>query len=114
MGLHEQIDQDISQFFRDIENMLLEDQKKTLKNLLDKYCHLSTASVKWDRNHFDIIKGYAMKSFNNQAFPKKFNNSYAEFSTQEAPNVCLIEATIDHLNAQDCLKKLPKFNIKED
>ena len=113
MSLKQQLEQDIAQFFRDIDGMLPEGKKKALALLIDKYCHLSSAPVKWDKSHFDNIKSSAIQLFKDKAYPKKFNNSYREFSTQEAPNVCLVEATIAYLHAQDCLKKLPTFDVKE-
>lgn len=114
MGLKQQLEQDIAQFFRDIDDMLPEGKKKALELLIEKYCHLSSAPVKWDKSHFEMIKSHAITLFKDKAYPKKFNNSYREFSTQEAPNVCLIEATISHLHSEDCLKKLPKFDVRED
>lgn len=111
--LKDDLEQDIMRFFTEIEKMTVGDKKKTLINLFDKYLHLSTAGILFDKQDFDRIKGQATKLYLDRAWPKKFNNSYSDISTSEAPNACMIEATIGYLNGKDCLKKLPKFNYKE-
>lgn len=113
MSLKQDLEQDISEFFRQIEKQLPESQKKTLMLLFDKYMHISTTPVKWVRRDFDMIKENATRLFIDSAFPKQFNNSYSKITAAEAANFCLIVSTIAYLNSQDCLKKLPKFDLKD-
>jgi len=111
--LKEELEQDISRFFNDIEKMTDGDKKKTLLNLFDKYIHLSSVTVLFNKQDFERIKGNGIALYNDRAWPKKFNNSYLEISASEAPHMCWVEATIAYLNGKDCLKKLPKFDYKE-
>jgi len=111
--LKDDLEQEINQFFREIHNMLPEGKKKALLLLFDKYMHLSTTPMKLDKGDFDAIKESGIQLFKDQGFPKAFNNSHREISTYEAANFCLIEATISHLYSKDCLKKMPKFDLKQ-
>ena len=112
MKLKEKLDVDIKAFFRDIEKMLPEGREKALRILIDKYCHLSSATVLFDKSDFDNIKSHATREFIDKAFPKKFRNSYREITSGESANYCLIKSTISYLYSKDCLKKLPKFDIE--
>lgn len=112
MSLKKQIEQDVDSFFKDIDKMLPEGKKKALMLLFEKYCHISSADTLFNKQDFNRIKEHAITLYKDQAFPKKFNNSYSEISGQEAPNFCLVQAVIDYLHSKDCLKKTPRFDIK--
>jgi hypothetical protein len=113
MSLKKDIEDDISEFFRQTHKQSDQDKKKALMILFDKYIHLSTATELLTKYDFDMIKSNAIKLFTDRAWPKKFNNSYQEVSGQEAPNFSLVESTISYLNSKDCLKKMPKFDYKK-
>lgn len=111
MRLNDQLKQDISDFFRNAEKQLLETQKKSLLMLFDKYIHLSTTPVKLTKQDFEKIKSRASAMYVDTAFPKHFNKSSAKITPMEAANFCLVQATIDYLHAEDCIKKMPIFDI---
>jgi len=114
VSLEKEIEQDISQFFREIKGMSSLDKKKTLSNLMDKYLHITTATILLDKQDFELIKGNAAKLYIDRAWPKNMKEGFSrEIAGSDAVNISLMEATIMHLNYKDCLKKNPKFNYEE-
>ena len=113
-NLKEQLNVDIKRFFEQIENQNTDDQAKTLRNLLDKYIHLSKADYLMDSHDLRNIIGSAKSLFAQKTFPMFLGEKTRKVDPNDQPNLCVIEATIQHLNKNDCLKKLPKFDYRED
>lgn len=118
MSIQDQLESDISAFFRNIEGQLPEARKKTLKLLIDKYAHLYSTTVVLDKHDFDMIKDHARQFFVNSSFPKKIgstkNPGYTnkEISGGDINVLSIIEGTISVLNGKECLKRLPKFDYR--
>lgn len=113
MSLQEEIERDINQFFREIQNMPGQDQKKALKNLMDKYFHLTTATILFDASDYKLIKNHAGHLYTSRSWPKKMKTGFSrEVEGADAVNISIVEATILHLNSKDCLKKVPKFDYE--
>jgi len=112
--LKQQVDVDIRRFFEQIEKQSHSDQIQTLSNLLDKYIHLSTSDYMMDYHDLNSILGGAKNKFANKTFPVFLGNKKRKVGQSEQANLCVIEAVIGHLNKNDCLKRLPKFDYKED
>lgn len=115
-SIKEQLEVDIVRFFEQIENQDINSQRQTLRNLLDKYIHLSTSDYVMDSNDLREILGTAKSNFANEKaiIDLKSGAMYRRVQQGELANFFVIEATIKHLNKKECLKRLAKFYKKED
>lgn len=114
MSVKDQIEFDIRDFFEQTKNQSSSDQKETLRILLEKYAHLSKADFIMDKNDLDVIIGNAKSLMAQKTFPCFMGKTKRRVMEHEQANLCVIESTISHLNKSNCLKKLPKFEYKED
>lgn len=65
----------------------------------------------------NAIVDSAKDKYSNKTFPlylENLNNTIVLVPQHELNILCIIEATIQHLNGKKCLSKLPKFNVKEN
>lgn len=113
MRLEEELNSDISQFFRQIESQLPENKKETLRLLIDKYCHISSVPIVFDRYDFDMISQAAHKFFLDSDLPKVVGEKKRIIQGNDLRTLSIIEGVITYLNSKDCLKKQPKFDYKE-
>lgn len=110
MTLKQDVEFDIKQMLKQLKNQTPEDQVKTVKNLISKYCHITTAVHLMDMSDFRMIKGFAQNFFLESSLPKKIEAKYNnELSINDNKTLSIIEGTILHLNGSECFKKLPKF-----
>lgn len=112
--IKQQVDVDIRRFFEQIDSQSSSDQIETLRNLLDKYIHLTTADYMLDYHDLNSIISSAKTTFANKTFPVFLGDKKRKVGQGEQANLCVIEAVFGHLNKKDCLKRLPKFDYKED
>ena len=115
-SIKKQLEADINDFFEQIDNQNLNDQKETLRLLLKKYAHLSNAEYLMDSHDLSMIVGGAKTKLTSMKLPQFLaaGSVNRKITPDEISNVCIVEATISHLNKKDCLKRLPKFDYKED
>lgn len=115
MDLEESVEQDIIRFFKDIENQIPQDQRRTLKLLLDKYIHLTQATELLRVHDFSNVVSKAQGYYKDFAFPKYVGSTRRPIGTyfEECTNLCMIEATIEILNGKGCFRKIPKFDYKK-
>lgn len=113
MSIKEQLEEDVSAFFENIEGQLPEARKRTLLNLIDKYAHLFSTPIMLTKYDFEMIKDHARKFLINSAFPKKIGSNRGEVHPSEANILSVIEGTITVLNGKECLRKLPKFDYRD-
>ncbi len=113
MGINN-IEQDIISFFKVTESQNYEDQRKTLRLLLEKYTHLNKSEYLMDVHDLKNIVSSATSIFANKTMPMFLGSSRSKVMENDQKHVCLIEATIFHMGKIDCLKRLPKFNYKDD
>lgn len=113
-NLKEQLDTDILRFLENIETQNYSDKIQTLKNLFDKYIHLSHAELLLDNHDLATIISNAKNIFANQTMPIHIGPNKRLVNPADLPNLCVIEATISLLNKKDCLKKVAKFDKRED
>jgi hypothetical protein len=113
--IKEQVEHDILRFFENIENQNRNAQRETLRNLLDKYVHLSTSDYLMDSADLREILGSAKGKFanDNAVIYLKSGVGNRKVLPHELANLFVIEATIGHLNKKGCLKKLAKFDKKD-
>lgn len=114
MNLKEQVETDIFRALENLETQNKNDQLETLRNLVDKYVHLSTAEHVLNDHDLREIIGSAKQMFASKTMPTFIGPRKRKTAPDEEANLCVIEATIGALNKRDCLKKLPKFDYKED
>lgn len=112
--LKEQLDVDILRFLENIETQNYSDKIQTLRHLLDKYIHLSKAELLLDAHDLSVIVNDAKTIFASQSVPVHIGATKRLVSPGDLPNLCVIEATITLLNKKDCLKKIPRFDKRED
>lgn len=113
-SIKDQLESDIKRFFEQIEKQNHNDQLQTLRNLLDKYIHLSSCDFVMDYHDLSSIVSHAKGVFTNKNFPVFLGKKKRRVYESEQANLCMVEATVSYLNKNDCLKKLPKFDYKED
>lgn len=114
MGLKEQLESDIISFFKQIENQSSSDQRETLRLLMEKYIHLSKTEFLMDKHDLDSIINGAKMLMANKSFPAFLGKAKKRVFENEQTTLCIIESTVSHFNKNDCLKKLPKFDYRED
>lgn len=114
VSLKEEIEIDIKQFFRQIENCELNTKIELLRMLLCKYSHISTSTFLMDSHDLNSIISRAKSKFSNDSFPIHLGKRKVRVTQGELSNLCIIESTIIHLNKNDCLKKMPKFDKREE
>lgn len=112
--LEEQLEVDMMRFLENIQTQNNNDKLETLRNLMDKYIHLSKAEYLMDHQDLINIITSAKGSFANDTFPVYLGDKKIKVSPGDLSNLCLIESTIGYLNSKDCLKKMAKFNKKKE
>jgi hypothetical protein len=112
--LKDQLDVDISSFFDQIEKQCHNDKLKTLRNLFEKYLHLNKSDYMMDYLDLNSIISKAKSNFANMTFPVYLGDKKRKVGHNEQVNLCVIEAVVGHLNKNDCLKRLPKWDYRED
>ena len=102
-SIKEQVEVDILRFFEQIETQ-------------DKYIHLSTSDHLMDYYDLNSIISSAKNKFANEKITRHLKSGIMnrKVSPDEVANLLVIEATIGHLNKIECLKKLPRFDYKDD
>lgn len=112
--LEQQLNSDIMRFLENIKNQTENDKIKTLRQLFDKYIHLNKAEYLMDNYDLNAIIGSAQQKFSNDNMKIFLGERKVPVSQGNLSNLCVIEATIGHLNKIGCLKKLAKFDKRED
>lgn len=112
--LKEQLDIDILRFLENIESQNVSDRIQTLRHMFDKYIHLSKAEHMMDAHDLSMIINDAKNIFATQTMPIYLGSTKRLVNAVDLPNLCLTEAVIAHLNKKDCLKKMVKFDKRED
>ena len=114
MSVKDTLDSDIINFFEHIDNQNVNDRRQTLRQLMDKYIHLTKAELLMDKHDLEVIISNAKTLMAQSAFPVSLGNSKRRVHENEQVALCLIESTVSHLNKKDCLKRLPKFDYRSD
>ena len=112
--LEEQLNSDITRFLENIRNQTKNDQIKTLRQLFDKHIHLNKADYLMDSYDLNRIIGSAKQKFADNNMKIFLGERKVPVTQGDLPNLCVIEATIGHLNKIGCLKRLAKFDRRED
>ena len=110
--LKEQLEVDIKRFFENIENKNQNDKNEILRNLFDKYLHLNTSDYLMDKTDLGQIISSSKHKFSNDKVPIHLGTAKHKINSHDLANFFVIEATINHLNKKDCLKKMAKFDKK--
>jgi len=112
--ISQELEVDIKRFFENMEKQGHNDRVLSLKILFEKHLLLNTSDYMLDKHDlFTIISG-AKGLFASKNFPIYLGDKCRLVPKGDQANLCVIESTIQHLNNKKCLKKLPKFNYKEN
>ena len=115
MAIKDEMELDAGQFFRQIEGQLPEAQRQTLILLLDKYAHLSTATLLLDITDFNLIMSRSRNMYMDSSFPKRIGDKDTVGGhNHETANICLMQSTIEYLYGADCLNKKVKFDFRDE
>lgn len=112
--MKQNLEADITNFFNQIDSQNLNDQKQTLRNLIDKYIHLTKADFLMDKHDLESIQSAAKGLMVEKTMPITLGKAKRRVQPEQQTTLCVIEATISHLNKNECLKRLPKFDYTED
>lgn len=108
----EDLQKDIKQFFKTIEDYLPEDKEKLLYMLVEKYATITSMPVLFNKDDLDMIKSYSSKFLIDTNLPKVLGKNRRPVDGSENRVLAIVEGTITHLEAKGCLKKLPKFDYR--
>jgi len=113
--LKEQLEVDILRFFENIDNQDESGKRQTLRDLMDKYIHLSRSTYLMDSYDLKEIISGAKNAFSRDSavIYIKSGSISRRVCQDELANLFVIEATISHLSKKDCLKRLPKFDKRD-
>lgn len=111
MGIKENVDQDINAFFDQIEGQSSSDKKQSLRNLMEKYIHLTTSEYHMDERDLRKIIDRAKSIMSNKTMPVYLGQKAAEIKQEELMPMCVIESSVEYFNSKECLKRRPKFKI---
>jgi hypothetical protein len=114
MNLKDQIELDIIGFFKQIETQNSNDKKESLRLLLNKLIHLSTAEFVMDKLDLEIITNGAKQLMATKTFPVYLGKAKNRVYEDDQVRICLIESVISYFNKNDCLKKIPVFDYREN
>lgn len=114
MDIKQQLELDIINFFKQIDTQNNVDQKETLKNLMNKYIHLTKADFMMEKYDLEVIVSNAKNLMANKTFPVYLGSNKRKVFEDEQTSLCIIESTVTYLNKNECLKKLPRFDYRED
>ena len=114
MSLEQNLESDILKFFRDIDTQNDNDRLQTLRLLIDKYIHLTKSEMLMDKHDLEVIISRAKSIIVEKTFPITLGKTKRKVHPEEQVALCVIESTISYLNKNQCLKRLPKFDYRED
>ena len=114
MSLKDQIDIDILEFYKNIDILGSNNRKEILRDLLSKYAQLSSDEFKMNNINLSEIIDQAKTLMSNKTMPMFLGDKKKKVQEHEQATICIIESTISHMNKNDCLKRLPKFDYKDN
>ena len=116
MGLNDNVSKDVIETLENLETQYHTDKIQTLTLLLEKYIHKNKAVHLMDNHDLNNIVSLAKNRMANTSFPKflKLGSLTKQVPQNNQVHICLIEATIEHVNKLECLKRLPKFDYQEN
>jgi len=111
--LEQQINQDVSEYLNSIDRLDYNDRSELLKIMIKKFALLgSSDTLLFKKDLVDIVSS-AKLNFSYKPMPVKMSDSDLEVHQSDLGHLCMIEATIGHLNKHGCLKKVPKFDYRK-
>lgn len=109
-----ELEVDIKRFFEELDNQNYNDRVTSLKLLFEKHLHLHSSDYMMDKHDLFSIISTAKGLYSSKAFPIYLGDKCRKVNKEDYGNLCVIEATVSHLNNKKCLKKIAKFDYKED
>lgn len=109
MDIKEKCENDINSFFNETEGQSVSDKKQSLRNLMNKYVHLTTSDYELDEKDLRKIIDRAKSIMSNKTMPVYLGDKAVEVKQEELMPLCIIESTIEYFNNKECLKRKPRF-----
>lgn len=105
----------------DIQKAIQEMHKKSdtdkaliLKELLDKYIEKTTSDHSMGPLDLLEIIQNAKNNFSTQKMPIYLGERKKKVDPSDLPNLCVVESTISYLNKHHCLRRIAKFDKRDD
>jgi hypothetical protein len=114
MTLKDDLETDIIKFFQNTEKQNVGDKHETLRQLLNKYIHFSKSTHMMDHVDLNEMINNAKIKYTSKTFPMFLGDQKRKVAEGDQAHICIIESTIAHLNKNECLNKLAKFDYKEN
>jgi hypothetical protein len=114
VGFSEDIEKDVMDFYNEMDDMSRLEKIQKLRSLLEKYSRKSSSDHIMNISDLNDIVGYAKSIYAQKTFPAFLGYEKKKIEQHKQANLCVIESTIRYLNQKDCLKKMPKFDYRED
>jgi len=105
-----EISRDVLEFLSSIEKMNHSGKIELLSILLKKYAVLGTSDIMMDKKDLESILSRSKQIYIEKSMPIEIRGSETPVHQPEVPNLCVIEATIGHLNKLGCFKRVAKFD----
>ena len=108
--LKSQVDSDVINFFKQIEHQNDNDRMETLRNLLNKYIHLSRCSYMMGMPELNEIISRSAEKMAQLTFPIHLGPNKSQVLQEHQHVFAIAESTVDFLHNRECLKKNPIFD----
>ena len=105
-----EISKDVLEFLNSIEKMTHSGKVELLTILLKKYAVLGTSDILLNKKDLEAIISSSKQKYVELPMPIEMKGSDTPVNQPEIPNLCVIEATIGHLNKLNCFKRIAKFD----
>lgn len=112
--MSKEMEKDIDDFFTSTKYESESNCKHRLEMLLKKYSGATSGIQKIDGKDLFAIIGSAKQKYANENVVIFLGQEKKKVAPEDVANMFVVEATIGHLNKIGCLKRLVKFDKRED
>ena len=107
---------DVIETLSTLETQCHSDKVQTLTLLLNKYQHLNKVDHLMDYHDLQSIVNQSKKILESMSCPKFLKSGILTKRIEQGDQIhlALAEATINRINRLDCLKRLPRFDYREN
>jgi hypothetical protein len=113
MGINDNLNQDIRNCINELNGKGHSDQVQILRRYFESYIMANKEDQILGWKDLRKIVGDAKALMSNEVFPLRLGDDKTLVPESYQPLYCITRTTISHLNYLDCLKRLPKFDIRK-
>lgn len=107
----ESVDQDLSEYFKQEENMSLEDRRAYLRAIYDKHFIFTKLEFLVKYTDVQMIISLAKDAMASQKLPVSVSNKRIE--THHHTTLAMLEAVVNYLSGNNLLKRIVRIDYKE-